>query len=167
MACLGVHFAIPQDVVQELIAFRDDEALVNFIQEELEEEYFKSQRDYLCETGKAWDAIHRCLTDGKLLFENGEYPLNLCILGGKQLHSGDNYIISLVGPEDVPKVAEALQSVTKDQFRKKYDQIEPDDYGVDLSDDDFGYTWEWFESLKPFWSKAAKDGRAVLFTVDQ
>ena len=167
MSCRGVHFGVPQDVVEKLFSLQNDKALVHFIQEELENEYFGSQGDHLCETDKAWDAIHRCLTDGRLLFDNGDYPLNQCILGGKQLHKGNDYIVSLVDWADVPNVAEAIRYVTKEQLRHKYDAINPHDYGINWSEEGFRYTWDYFESLKPFWARAAEDGRAVLFTVDQ
>jgi hypothetical protein len=50
----------------------------------------------------AWDAIHRCLTDdvsGE--GSHGEYPLNQVICGGRQLHHGEEWIVSLVTAEQV------------------------------------------------------------------
>ncbi|MBN2476052.1 MAG: DUF1877 family protein [Pirellulales bacterium] len=73
----------------------------------------------------------------------------------------------LVGADDVPVVSEALQHVTEDRLREKCDQIDGDDYGFDLSNADFEYPWESSELLKSLWSKAARDGRAVVFAVGQ
>ena len=52
-------------------------------------------RDWLVETDKAWDAIHRCLTGGTL--EYGPTPLHKCILGEASRHEGDGYIVNLLG----------------------------------------------------------------------
>ena len=43
---------------------------------------------------KAWDGIHRCLTEGQLGSEDGSYPLNAVILGGLPLYQGEDYVIS-------------------------------------------------------------------------
>jgi len=34
-------------------------------------------------------------------------------------------------------------------------------------EEDFEYTWQWFQSLRKFWLRAAAEGRFVLFSVDQ
>jgi Domain of unknown function (DUF1877) len=36
-----------------------------------------------------------------------------------------------------------------------------------LTEDDFEYTWAYFEDLPAFFRKAALAGRSVIFTVDQ
>ena len=102
MAGRGVLFTITDTDVQQLLSARqatdaDDEVMA--VVEEIEERW---DENWLYETDKAWDAIHRCLTDGQLEYENGEYPLNHCILGGTQLYAGDDYIISLKSPQQSP-----------------------------------------------------------------
>ena len=120
----------------------------------------------MCRTDKAWDAIHRCLTDGTL--RNGQGPLGWCILGGEQLHQDASYNISLLTPEQVQQVAEALQ-LTKEWMRARFFKIDPADYGTAgmLRDEDFDYTWDWFEGVRDYYSKAAAEGRWSIFTVDQ
>ena len=97
----------------------------------------------------------------------GGGPLSLAVLGGRQLHSGDEYIISLVAPDDVKKVAVAIATIDETWFRDRYDAIDPNDYGYPKSQEDFGYTWEYFQSLPPFFKRAGDAGRYVIFTVDQ
>jgi hypothetical protein len=63
------------------------------------------------EIDKAWDAIHRALTDGTL--EPGAFPLGRAILGGRQLHRGDDYIVALVTKLEVPAVAGALATTPR------------------------------------------------------
>ena len=79
MAARGVHFAITSDQLARVLAASNDDDLMQVI-EQIEEAWDK---DNLAESDKAWDAIHRCLTDGSLLYESGEYPLNHVICGGR------------------------------------------------------------------------------------
>jgi hypothetical protein len=67
----------------------------------------------------------------------------------------------------VRAIAAALPAVTKDELRAGYDAIDPDSYGMPRSDEDFEYTWEWFQGLVEFYARAAAGGLSVLFTVDQ
>jgi Domain of unknown function (DUF1877) len=163
VACRGVLFAIDQDEARALRqATSDDE--VREVVDAIEERW--DQR-FLAETDKAWDAIHRCLTDGTLAWGNGAFPLNRCILGGEQLHRGEEYIVTLTEAREVPAVAAALQQVSKAFMRQAYDRLDPADYGPEWSDEDFEYTWGWFQEVRDLWSRAAAAGRAVIFTVDQ
>lgn len=108
MACLGVHFAVNNEQYQKLLSIKSDAELIALIQEEIEAKWDK---EWLHETDKSWDAIHRCLTDGKLEWQNGTFPLNAVILGGMQLHRGDNYIVTLLTPEQVTEAAKSLGKV--------------------------------------------------------
>ncbi|MEO1171890.1 MAG: DUF1877 family protein [Myxococcota bacterium] len=82
MAHRGVHFALSDDDVSRLRAIESSEQLVAFITEEIEETYFEESREWVYETDKAWDAIHRCLGDGTLLYGTGPFPLSYAILRG-------------------------------------------------------------------------------------
>ena len=162
MACRGVHFAITQEYVARLEAAPGDDARLLTL-EEIEEKW---DEQWLYQTDKAWDAIHRCLTDGKLEYDNGEYPYGLCILGGQLLYSKSDYIISLKNPAQVKDVALALSKINKNLFYQRYVNLAKD-YGGDLSDGDFEYSWDWFKGLDSFFAKAAEATRYVVFTVDQ
>ena len=145
------------------MAAKSDDKLMELV-EKIEEAW---QEPFVVETDKAWDAIHRCLTDGTLLYVSGEYPLNHCICGGRQLFRGRNYTVSYVSAPQVKDVAKALTKITKMWMRQRYDQIDPEDYDeVEMGDEDFGYTWESFLDLRGFYKTAAASGRAVIFTVD-
>jgi len=100
------------------------------------------------------------------LYVSGKYPLNLCICGGRQLHRGSDYTASFVSARQVKAVAEALGKVNKRWMRSRYSLIDREDYGDELGEEDFDYTWENFLDVRRFYRKAAKEGRAVLFTVD-
>ena len=109
MACRGVLFAITKEQADKLRdASGHDEVVLSIVQEEIEGAW---DEEHLCETDKAWDAIHRCLGDGTL--RSGDDPLSLCILGGQQLHHGDDYIVSLVTPDQVSEVAKGLLPIER------------------------------------------------------
>jgi hypothetical protein len=165
MACRGVLFAITQKEAQRLQSvYGNDASVLSILQDEIEEAWDEA---HLCQTDKAWDAIHRCLGDGTLA--GGKDPLRLCILGGEQLDKGDSYIISLLSPEQVKQVANALRSLDKPSLRERYFKIDPTHYAVpsQLNEEDFEYTWEYFQEVREFYEKAAADGRWSIFTVDQ
>jgi hypothetical protein len=116
MSCRGVYFALTEDDVKKLIAADGDEAVVEVIQEDIEKRWDK---DWLQETDKAWDAMHRCLTDGTLKCK-GKSILEKCVLGGKQLHKGCDYIVSFLTPNEVKEVSEALKPISQGWLRTKY-----------------------------------------------
>ena len=165
---LGVHFALSRKDFDRLNKIDDPEARVEFITEELEERYLGDGK-WAYESDKAWDAVHRCLTDGQLLYESGPFPLAYAVLGGKALDVGEDYTACLVESAQAQKASAALVKVTRDWMHKRYQTLRKTDYvkyAGPLSDEDFDYTWENFEGLRTFFAKAAKAGRAVLFTTD-
>jgi hypothetical protein len=161
MACRGVHFALTPEEAARIDAARDDDRLMALI-DEIEASW---DGDWLVETDKAWDAIHRCLTGGSL--EYGATPQHKCILGEASRHEADDYIVNLLGPDEVKEVAAAIRPIDESGMRRAYFAIDPDDYGMDPSEVDFAYTWENFIDLREFFEKAARHDRAVVFTVDQ
>jgi hypothetical protein len=164
VACRGVHFAIDPALVKRLLDAKSDAAVLEVVQVEIEQPWDES---WLHQTDKSWDALHRCLSDGTLTIPAQFNPLSAAVLGGKQLYSGDDYIIALVEPELVRSVADALAGVTKAWLRKRYDALSPQDYDGDIGDEDFEYTWNWFQGLPQLFDRAARAGRAVVFSVDQ
>src|SRR4051794_20555898 len=100
MGCLGVHFSLDANQVAALHSVEEEDR-IEFVQEEFEKRLWSDDRSRAQESDKAWDAIHRALTDGTLGWENGEYPLSHVILGGILLYDGGDYILSLKLPEQV------------------------------------------------------------------
>lgn len=124
-------------------------------------------REWLAESDKAWDAIHRTLTDGELDWANGSFPLNHVILGGDRLYELDDYVMTLKTPQEVQAIAQALAQISEAQFRENYFRIDPDDYGVPVDEEDYSYTWSWFQGIREFYDRAAQANRSVLFTASQ
>lgn len=167
MSCLGVHFALSDEDVAALQALDDEQERLSFLQEELEERYFSESQAYVAESDKSWDAMHRALSDGTLAWDGGSFPLNHTVLGGKSLYSEDDYIMSLKTPEEVQAIATALENLTQSEFRERYDKIDSKNYDGELGDEDFQYTWEWYQGVRELYLRAATEKRHVLFTADQ
>ncbi|MBR6102959.1 MAG: YfbM family protein [Ruminococcus sp.] len=166
---LGVLFAVPGETVEHLKSLPAEERPV-YISEELEELYFEDYPERTAELDKAWDAIHRALTDGSLSYDCSGWPLGGVILGGEVLYGGcedqDDYIITAKPPIMVSELAKGLETLTKAKFKRGYDAIDST-YPEPLSKEDMEYSWEYLGDAVPFFTFAAKHGLWVLFTADQ
>lgn len=111
--------------------------------------------------------MHRVLVDGELTWDGGEYPLNHVVLAGELLYTDDDYIMSLKNPFQVKDIAKAIEKINENDFRKRYFKIKPESYGFELTEDDFEYTWDWFQNVRKLYERAATENRFVLFTADQ
>jgi hypothetical protein len=163
MTCRGVHFAITKVELNGLLTAGSDKELRSLISDGIEDRW---DLNWLVQTDKAWDAIHRCLTDGRLATDNGSYPLSHCILGGKQLYVGDDYIVSLKRQSECADIAAAITRIEIEWMREKYFAIPCQEYGLDLTEEDFQYTWDRFSGLHDLFDRAARGDRHVIFTVD-
>jgi len=172
MGCLGVHFAITTEQMGRLleVAYGGSDDPDEAVQGEIDKIENKWVRKYLFETDKAWDPIHRTLNldntpGGRLSCEGGDHPLDLCIVGGEQLHEGEDYSICLIRPEEVAELAAALAEIDETWMRKRFFTLDPRAAQYDIDEDQFEYLWGNFEGLPEFFARAAADGRAVIFTV--
>ncbi|CAN5357313.1 hypothetical protein BH20ACT13_BH20ACT13_16330 [soil metagenome] len=159
---LGVHFALDSADVTTLVAAPDDDSRIKLL-EEIEERYF-STPEYVAETDKAWDALHRSLADGQLSYDSGLYPLSYVVLGGEQLvrDRETGYTMSLKTPPEVVQCASALDELTVDEFSTRYYSIPPDEYGEPLSDEGLTYTWDALDAVRELFRVAASEGRYAL-----
>jgi Domain of unknown function (DUF1877) len=97
MSCRGVHFALTPEDVLALISLESDAERLLHVQEVIEEHYFSGDPKYLGESDKAWDAMHRALSDGMLTWDGGEYPLNHAVLAGELLYHEADYVMNRPG----------------------------------------------------------------------
>lgn len=167
MSCLGVHFALTEEEAAHLRSLADEQERLSHLQEVIEERYLSQEKEFAAESDKSWDAMHRACADGQLNWDGGDYPLNHTVLAGELLYTDSDYIMSLKTPEQVRDIAAALSGITEADFRRRYDAIDAESYGAPLSDEDFRYTWEWFQGVRDLYARAARAGRFVLFTADQ
>lgn len=167
MGCRGVHFALSESEAVHLRSLPSDRDRLDYLLDEIEESYFADREEYLAESDKAWDAMHRALADGGLTWDGGEYPLNHVVLAGELLSTEPDYIMSLKSPKQVRDIAAALPIITESEFRHRHFAIDQDAYGFPVDEQDFGYTWEWFQNVRRLYGVAAAEGRYVLFTASQ
>jgi Domain of unknown function (DUF1877) len=162
MAGLGVHLAIGEEVVSRLLAAEDDADVVSIVRQ------VEADPDprYVFSTGRAWDPLHRCLTDGTLAPPAGSFPLSHAVLGGVQLCEDDGHLVSLVRPDQVPAVADALTPIDRRWLRTRYNSFEFPGYEGARGDEDFEYMWGRVQGLADFFHAAAQDRRAVIFIVE-
>ncbi|MCL4694205.1 MAG: DUF1877 family protein [Candidatus Hydrogenedentes bacterium] len=168
MACLGVYFALTDDDSEKLLAATSDREVVELIQEDIEERW---DADWLLQIDKAWDALHRCLTDGTLTARGT--VRSKCVLGGRQLHRGGDYTISFLDAGEVKEAYEALRPIDETWFRQQYFALKKkflwfdiSDYEGEIGEEDFDYTWTAFLDTRAFFHKAAQANRPIVFTVD-
>lgn len=180
MGCLGVHYAITDTQRAALEACQDDEARIEHVNEVLGE---TCDEDYLVDTDKAWDAIHRCLAEyppntpwfypvsngeAHMLPEDcGSYPLKLAILGGRKLMDDEHlYFMRLVEPDEVADVADALEAIDEAEFKRRYFR-HCEGAWPEYGEDDAQYSWEYFQDVRAFFRRMTGSGRTILFTADQ
>jgi hypothetical protein len=167
VGCLGVHFAIPAAEAEKLLAFTDEAALLEYVREELEEKYFDEYPEWLAESDKAWDGMHRVLGDGTMDWDSGDTELGSVILGGERLYFQPDHVMVLKGPKTVDAAAAALAAIDEEWFRARYFTIDSEECGYPITEGDFDYTWTWFQVVRDLWLRAAAVGRYVLFTASQ
>lgn len=163
MIGLGVHFALTDEEAGRLLALEGNLAIMAFV-EEIEG---GADQGRCYSSDNSWDALHRCLSNGTIYYDEGDYPLNRAVLGGKHLYDADDYVVAYVAPNEVKDVAAAMSSISDQDLRTRYDLIDPDDYDGKHGGEDFKVTLEKFQGLRDFYQKSAAAGRAVVFTVEQ
>lgn len=161
MAGRGVHFALTEDELGELLSRSTDEDRLEHLQEEIEETLFETAKDRVCETDKAWEGIADVLGATGLDAEAAD----LSVLGGERLYDGDDYVMTLRSVSEVERVAAFLDGFTEVSFRCAWEKRP---FRAPSSPSgDFGYLWENLEDLRTFYRRAADRGLCVLFTVDR
>ena len=170
MACRGVFFALTKAEETKLLAAADSDAVVEIITEEIEERW---DREWLVEMDKSWDAVHRCLGDGSLRASQPSLTAK-AVLGGKQLSSSPDWIVSYLTADEVELLAVALARIDQPEFRrryfglkKKFLWIDRTEYDGPIGEQDLEYSWSNFEGMRLLFSKAAAAHRAMVFSVDQ
>jgi len=159
----GYHIALTREHAKRLFGQQDDENLIAFL-EELKSSPEMKKGGRVLDSGTNWDPIHRCLTDGDLDPTGGDFPLNTAVLGGKQLHKGDDFAAVLIRPDMINFVAEALADVKQQDFRKKFFALDPATYKGTIGEKEFVALWICLQNLKVFFEAAAENMEAVVFT---
>ena len=159
----GYHIALGREHAKRLFSLKQDQEILKFLEElKASPEMKKSGR--LLDSGTAWDAIHRCLTEGELDPTGGDFPLNHAVLGGKQLHQGKDFAAVLIRPDMVRFIADALDEIEEADFRQKFSGLSKTSYQQPTGEKDFVQVWIVLQDLQVFFEAAAENMEAVVFT---
>jgi hypothetical protein len=163
----GTFYAITNEEADQLLSLVGND--LELARQALELWTIERQRKrFIAPVDHAWDVLHRCLTDGTLSgIGKGATPLARCILGGKSLHGGKDYIICYVTQEQAAEIALALDEIEPGWLLKRYANLPAAGYIGRIEDEDFQYTWDYFTSVRNLYSKAVAEGRGVVFVTDQ
>ncbi|MFD8599291.1 DUF1877 family protein [Kitasatospora sp. NPDC059646] len=85
----------------------------------------------------------------------------------RPLLDGDDRLVCHLDPAEVRAVADALARVDEPWLRTRYAELEFEDYQGVRGEDDLVYTVCFLPDLREFYRRAAEQGHAVVFTVDQ
>lgn len=159
----GFHIALAREHAKTLFGLKDDDNLRQFL-EDLRKRPDVKKSGRLLEAGTLWDPIHRCLTDGTLDPAAGDFPLNTAVLGGKQLHRGNDYTAVLIRPDMTQFIADALAELDEDETRKKFQALRGSGYEGPIDEKHFIELWLMLRNLGVFFEAAAANLEAVVFT---
>ncbi|WP_169980191.1 YfbM family protein [Tautonia rosea] len=116
---------------------------------------------------KSWHGLHYLLNGSGI---GGEPPLDFLLVGGEPIGEDDSGI-RLLRPDDVRRLAEALDAIDDARLWGRFDPgamveegIYPniwDEPAADLREEYTGY----FRDLKAFLHQASDDGMAVVITI--
>jgi len=158
----GFHIALAREHAKTLFGLKDDASIRKFLDElKAMPEMKKSGR--LLDVGTWWDPIHRCLTEGELDPNGGDFPLNTAVLGGKQLLKGSDFTAVLIRPDMTRFIADALAELEEDDLRKKFFALKGGSYQEPIDEKHFMELWLRLLDLKVFFDAAAENLEAVVF----
>lgn len=71
-------------------------------------------------------------------------------------------------------IATALRPIDQPEFRRRYFGLKKSFLGIDrteyegeIGEEDFEYSWAYFEEMRSFYAKVAAADRAIVFAIDQ
>jgi hypothetical protein len=162
---LGAAFALSAQQAEELLALSHDRSRDEWLQD-LEEAV--DDADWF-QYDKAWDELHRCLGDGKLVMQEGP-ALAYAVFGSQPLMEDEESatFVGYLPAADVPTVAASLREVDRDWLRERFDGLgstEYAEYAGPLDDELFEHVWETLEGLREFYAYLVGRQAAMVFTV--
>jgi hypothetical protein len=159
----GHYLALAREHAKRLFGIKEDAPLAAFMEElKTSPEMKKSGR--CLDVGPVWDPLHRLMTDGELDPSGGDFPHNHIVLGGRQLHHGDDFSAILIRPDMVGFVSEALNELKQIEVREKFEAL-PASYAKPRGEKEFAELWLAVQKMRVFFDAAAENLEAVVFTV--
>jgi hypothetical protein len=164
MSMIGILLRITEKQLEEFIA--DSVLLEEFADADDIEE--SGNQLYL---DKSWDAINFLLTGHSLdSIESAEPPLSGVVFSGQIIDEEQDMgygPAQYLTPTQVKEINDALVNISSDEFRNRYDPVKLKDKGIypqswEDDENEKDYLTNYFNDLKTFYSKAAKEGQAIV-----
>jgi hypothetical protein len=154
---LGVAFALTAEQVDVLLGLDGDDAREEWLQD-LEEQV--EDLDWF-QYDKAWDELHRCLGDGRLVIQDGP-PLAHAVFGSQPLIEDDDAatFAGYLPASEVPAVAAALREVDQAWLRRRLEALD-----LRADEDPFAYVWDSLTGLREFYGRLVERRAAMVFSV--
>jgi hypothetical protein len=162
MTGLGVFFALTPKQESALLTAHDNSAVMTLV-EAIEERWIETSTQ---EIDTAWKEIHASLTSTTAPWKQYESVVAHCILSDQQLYNGNEFIVSFISRERVSAIAEVLLSITEDDFRIVFFDVQTFTIGEPITAEHFQYHWTWFDVMRQFFQRTKKKRRAILFTAE-
>ncbi|MCH7727503.1 MAG: DUF1877 family protein [Planctomycetes bacterium] len=156
----GVHLSLDREASKRLFVCSDEE-LRSFV-DEFSANEDNRQEGLVLVADDVWMTLHRCLTDGTLDPTAGEFPLNHCFLGGRQLSRASGFSVTLVRPDMTRHVADAISQLADDDLRARYDQH----FGQTAGANDLEDAIPALRKLGEFFNTASSLHHAVVFAAE-
>lgn len=169
MANLGMYFALTDAQRDKLLSMGSDDDRKYLISDEIEEEW---DEENLCEVEKAWGQIHCVLNEytppaDYFDFDAGKEPIKLAVLGGKRImQEEDWYCIRMIEADKVPAVADAVATITQEEFAKRYWKHCESVWPLGGTEEGLEYSYGYFTGVQEFFARVRDSGRCVIFTAD-
>ncbi|MBC8352843.1 MAG: DUF1877 family protein [Planctomycetes bacterium] len=160
----AAYIVLTREDAKELFAQQED-ASVRAVAERLRNSPKHREEDLVLECGTSWNPIHRSLTDGTLDRDQGDFPLDHCVLGGRRLYDGDDFEAILIRPDIVPHIAGGLHNLKRAEFADRYMALDPASYGKQPTEAEGDETWAMVKLIRQLFEDAGSEHAAVLFTV--
>lgn len=156
----GVLFAIDDEELASLGDADNDDDVRSLV------DAIEARWEQACELERAWEGIHRALTDGHLgRAAPGPSMVPGAILGGTVLVEREDTLVIVKPADEVQQISTSLAAWDRRRFRSGYFRIDAAEYG-DLEEEDFEYCYAWFERMRAFFAEAAQEERAIVFFAD-
>ncbi len=161
MSRLGMLYALNREEVEKLRSVPEEERY-DYMLEEIEERLFGTPR--ACELEKAWEGLQFCLGGGVWQEEN-RLPTNI-IFGGEFLVETEEEILTLKTPEEVRQIAAWLRENSLSDWINRHFWSITSPYFLYRDEDGLEHVLGWSTDIPAFYETAAREGLAVIFTVD-
>lgn len=153
----GVLFAIEDEELGQLGEAETDDDVLRIV------ESIEARWSRPLELDRAWDTIHRVLSDAGDGERGRRAPLRSAILGGTVLVDDERALVTVKGPDEVTDIARALAEWNAERFRRAYLRLHPGDH----EEDELVYCLAWFDGIPSFYAAAARTESAVLLSIER